>query len=85
MVKVKNKWGLEEFGMSDKEFERQFREAIRRGKEELKFSPKAVRASAEKGIGYGKTVNRLEPLHSTRALTNISRSLPTSRSPRSSR
>lgn len=50
MAKSKNTYGLEEFGISDKEFEHQFREATRRGKEELKFSPKAVGVSTEKGL-----------------------------------
>ncbi|QQS31684.1 MAG: DUF2442 domain-containing protein [Acidobacteriota bacterium] len=49
MVKVKEKWDLEEFGISDKEFERQYREATKRGEESLKNDPRAVSASYQNG------------------------------------
>lgn len=49
MAKVKSKWGLEEFGISDKEFERQYREATKRGEESLKHDPRAVSASYKNG------------------------------------
>jgi len=41
---------LEALGYTKKELERQFREATRRGEEELKFAPRAVGANAEKGL-----------------------------------
>lgn len=49
MVKVKAKWDLEEFGISDKEFERQYREATKRGEESLKHDPRAISASYHNG------------------------------------
>ncbi len=49
MVKVKDKWSLEEFGISDKEFERQYSEATKRGEESLKHDPRAVSASYHNG------------------------------------
>ena len=49
MAKVKNTWGLKEFGISDAEFERQYREATKRGEESLKHDPRAVSASYQNG------------------------------------
>lgn len=50
MEKVKSKWGLDEFGISDKEFERQYREATKRGEESLKHDPRAVAAIYKDGM-----------------------------------
>lgn len=51
MVKVKDRttFGLEEFGISDEEFERQYREASKRGEESLKNDPRASFARYENG------------------------------------
>lgn len=51
MVKVKDRstFGLEEFGISDEEFERQYREATKRGEESLKHDPRASFAKYENG------------------------------------
>lgn len=48
-VKSKSKWGLEEFGISDQEFERQYREATKRGEWALKHEPRAASASYKNG------------------------------------
>lgn len=50
MERVKSKWGLDEFGISDKEFERQYREATKRGEESLKHDPRAVAAIYKDGM-----------------------------------
>jgi len=49
MVKVKSKWGLEKYGISDEEFERQYREATKRGEWALKYEPRAASASYKDG------------------------------------
>ena len=48
-VKTKSKWGLEEYGISDQEFERQSREATQRGKWALKYEPRAASANYQNG------------------------------------
>src|SRR5690606_36871028 len=48
-VKTKIKWGLEEYGISDQEFERQSREATQRGKWALKYEPRAASAKYQNG------------------------------------
>lgn len=49
MATIKSTWGLEEFGISDEEFERQYREATKRGEWALKYEPRAASASYKNG------------------------------------
>ena len=50
MAKLSITEALEQLGYTKEELNRQFREATRRGKEELKFAPRAIGAKAENGL-----------------------------------
>ncbi len=49
MESGKSKRGLEKYGISDEEFERQYREATKRGEWAMKYEPRAVSASYKDG------------------------------------
>ncbi|MBV6495387.1 MAG: DUF2442 domain-containing protein [Acidobacteria bacterium ACB1] len=49
MESGKNKRGLEKYGISDEEFERQYREATKRGEWAMKNEPRAASASYKDG------------------------------------
>ena len=50
MAKLSTIEKLEKLGYTRKDLDRQFREATKHGAKELKFAPRAIEASAKKGI-----------------------------------